>query len=90
MRRRFSEPLALLVNSYNPPPSYSSNAGNNQASGARLINTVGNTGTNQPRVFRCYNCNGEGHMAKQCTARKRVKDFEWFKEKMLLAQAQEA
>ncbi|GJS45058.1 hypothetical protein Tco_0595179 [Tanacetum coccineum] len=29
------------------------------------------------------------HMAKKCTARKRVKDSEWFKEKMLLAQAQE-
>ncbi|GJV31603.1 hypothetical protein Tco_1392003 [Tanacetum coccineum] len=29
-------------------------------------------------------------MAKQCTAKKRVKDYEWFKEKMLLAQAQEA
>ncbi|GJQ90781.1 hypothetical protein Tco_0001920 [Tanacetum coccineum] len=28
-------------------------------------------------------------MAKQCTARKRVKDSEWFKDKMLLAQAQE-
>nr|GEY23144.1 retrovirus-related Pol polyprotein from transposon TNT 1-94 [Tanacetum cinerariifolium] len=28
-------------------------------------------------------------MAKQCTARKRVKDSEWFKEKMLFGQAQE-
>ncbi|GJX87378.1 hypothetical protein Tco_0339392, partial [Tanacetum coccineum] len=33
---------------------------------------------------------GEGHIAKQCTAKKRVKDAEWFKDKMLLAQAQEA
>ncbi|GKB34477.1 hypothetical protein Tco_0879419 [Tanacetum coccineum] len=32
----------------------------------------------------------EGYMAKQCTAKKRVKDFEWFKDNMLLAQAQEA
>ncbi|GJV95279.1 retrovirus-related pol polyprotein from transposon TNT 1-94 [Tanacetum coccineum] len=32
----------------------------------------------------------EGNMAKQCTARKRVKNYEWFKDKMLLAQAQEA
>ncbi|GKB04297.1 hypothetical protein Tco_0832440 [Tanacetum coccineum] len=29
-------------------------------------------------------------MAKQCTARKRVKENEWFKDKMLLAQVQEA
>ncbi|GKG20073.1 hypothetical protein Tco_0379874, partial [Tanacetum coccineum] len=29
-------------------------------------------------------------MAKQCIIKKRVKDFEWFKEKMLLAQVQEA
>ncbi|GJY95576.1 reverse transcriptase domain-containing protein, partial [Tanacetum coccineum] len=50
---------------------YAGNAGNNQASGARVINAVGNVGANQPRVIKCYNCNGEGHMAKQCTARKR-------------------
>ncbi|GKB68229.1 putative reverse transcriptase domain-containing protein [Tanacetum coccineum] len=174
MRQRFPKPLALLANTYNPPPSYSSqqiqyqtqpskfyqpyqhyqsntqitqqliqlpplqsyaptvvpqppifqldtgfvaptflptddpiaslnknvqgrwsqgdagNAGKNQASGARVVNPVGNTGANQPRVIRCYNCNGEGHIAKQCTAKKRVKDSKWFKDKMLLAQAQEA
>ncbi|GKC89912.1 reverse transcriptase domain-containing protein [Tanacetum coccineum] len=69
---------------------YTGNVGNNQASGTRVVNNVGNAGANQPRVIKCYNCNGEGHMAKQCTARKRMKDSEWFKEKMLLAQAQEA
>ncbi|GKB79887.1 hypothetical protein Tco_0946782 [Tanacetum coccineum] len=69
---------------------YTGNAGNNQALGALVSNTVGNAGANQTRVVTCYNYNGEGHKAKQCTARKRVKDFEWFKEKMLLAQAQEA
>ncbi|GJR45778.1 ribonuclease H-like domain-containing protein, partial [Tanacetum coccineum] len=68
---------------------YVGNAGNNHASGARVINAAGNIGANQPRVVRCYNFNGEGYMAKQCTARKRVKDSEWFKKKMLLAQAQE-
>ncbi|GJR30198.1 hypothetical protein Tco_1106430 [Tanacetum coccineum] len=31
--------------------------------------------------------NVQGHMAKQCTARKGVKDSDWFMEKMLLAQA---
>ncbi|GKD46484.1 retrovirus-related pol polyprotein from transposon TNT 1-94 [Tanacetum coccineum] len=48
-----------------------------------------NAWANQIRVIRCYNCNGEGHIAKQCTAKKRVKDSEWFKDKMLLDQAQE-
>ncbi|GJU33300.1 retrovirus-related pol polyprotein from transposon TNT 1-94 [Tanacetum coccineum] len=33
---------------------------------------------------------GEGHIAKQRTAKKMVKDFEWFKDKMLLTQAQKA
>ncbi|GJZ78230.1 integrase, catalytic region, zinc finger, CCHC-type containing protein, partial [Tanacetum coccineum] len=69
---------------------YESNAGKNQASRARVVNIVGNAGTNQQRVIRCYKCNSEGHIAKQCTTKKRVKDSEWFKEKMLPAQAQEA
>ncbi|GKD03856.1 integrase, catalytic region, zinc finger, CCHC-type containing protein [Tanacetum coccineum] len=50
------------------------NARKNQASGVRTVNPVGNTGANQPRVIRCYNCNGEGHIAKQCTAKKRVNE----------------
>ncbi|GJW57940.1 reverse transcriptase domain-containing protein [Tanacetum coccineum] len=54
---------------------YAGNAGNNQALGARVINVVRNTGGNQPRVIRCYNCNGEGHMAKQCIAKKRVTEI---------------
>ncbi|GKB77062.1 integrase, catalytic region, zinc finger, CCHC-type containing protein [Tanacetum coccineum] len=69
---------------------YTGNAGNNQASGALVSNTVGNAGANQTRVVTCYNCNDEGHISKQCTAKKRVKYSEWFKDKMILAQAQEA
>ncbi|GJW91554.1 integrase, catalytic region, zinc finger, CCHC-type containing protein [Tanacetum coccineum] len=72
------------------PQGYAGNAGKNQASRARVVNTVGNARTNQPRVIRCYNCKGEGHIAKQCTAKKGMKDTEWFKDKMLFAQAQEA
>nr|GEX29668.1 integrase, catalytic region, zinc finger, CCHC-type, peptidase aspartic, catalytic [Tanacetum cinerariifolium] len=40
------------------------------------------------RVIVCYNCKGEGHMAKQCTNPKRKSDAEWFKDKVLLVQAQ--
>ncbi|GJV42540.1 hypothetical protein Tco_1420980 [Tanacetum coccineum] len=32
---------------------------------------------------------GEGHMARQCTQQKRLKKSEWFKKKMLLAEALE-
>nr|GFA04389.1 hypothetical protein [Tanacetum cinerariifolium] len=36
----------------------------------------------------CYNCKGEGHMSKQCTKPKRKRDKAWFKDKVLLVQAQ--
>nr|GEW08564.1 hypothetical protein [Tanacetum cinerariifolium] len=42
----------------------------------------------KPRVIVCYNCNGEGHVSKQCTKPKRKQDAEWFKDKVLLVQAQ--
>nr|GEW12818.1 hypothetical protein [Tanacetum cinerariifolium] len=40
------------------------------------------------RVIVCYNCKCEGHMSKQCTKPKRKRDAEWFKDKVLLVQAQ--
>nr|GFC55547.1 hypothetical protein [Tanacetum cinerariifolium] len=40
------------------------------------------------RVITCYNYKGEGHMSKQCTKPKRKRDAEWFKDKVLLVQAQ--
>nr|GEW35294.1 hypothetical protein [Tanacetum cinerariifolium] len=36
----------------------------------------------------CSNCKGEGHMSKQCTKPRRKRDAEWFKDKVLLVQAQ--
>nr|GFB43377.1 hypothetical protein [Tanacetum cinerariifolium] len=40
------------------------------------------------RVIVCYNCKGKGHMSKQCTKPKRKRDAKWFKDKILLVQAQ--
>ncbi|GJT08165.1 hypothetical protein Tco_0842627, partial [Tanacetum coccineum] len=36
----------------------------------------------------CYNYKREGHMSKQCTKPKRKRDDSWFKDKVLLVQAQ--
>ncbi|GKB50866.1 integrase, catalytic region, zinc finger, CCHC-type containing protein [Tanacetum coccineum] len=44
----------------------------------------------QARVIKCYNCQGEGHMARQCTQPKRPRNAAWYKEKEMLAEAQEA
>nr|GEW92895.1 hypothetical protein [Tanacetum cinerariifolium] len=40
------------------------------------------------RTVICYNCKGESHMSKQCTKPKRTRDDSWFKDKVLLVQAQ--
>ncbi|GKF49348.1 retrovirus-related pol polyprotein from transposon TNT 1-94 [Tanacetum coccineum] len=54
------------------------------------INTVGSGGQNssQQRVVKCFNCQGEGHMARHCTQPKRKIDVAWYKEKVLLIEAQ--
>ncbi|GKE38472.1 retrovirus-related pol polyprotein from transposon TNT 1-94 [Tanacetum coccineum] len=54
--------------------------------------TLGASGSNsgKQRIVTCYNCKGEGHMSKQCTKPRRKLDDSWFKEKVLLVQAQES
>ncbi|GJX60882.1 retrovirus-related pol polyprotein from transposon TNT 1-94 [Tanacetum coccineum] len=42
----------------------------------------------QAKTVKCYNCQGLGHMGRQCTMPKRKRDAAWFKEKVLLVQAQ--
>ncbi|GJW26464.1 integrase, catalytic region, zinc finger, CCHC-type containing protein [Tanacetum coccineum] len=50
----------------------------------------GNNAGGQERVVKCYNCQGEGHMARQCTQPKRPRNAAWFKEKAMLAEAHES
>ncbi|GKD72641.1 retrovirus-related pol polyprotein from transposon TNT 1-94, partial [Tanacetum coccineum] len=71
--KNLTNTLALLIQSYK--------------TGAQ--NRVGNANPGQARQVKCYNCNGIGHIARNCTHPKRPQDFEYFKDKMLLIQAQE-
>ncbi|GKA02867.1 retrovirus-related pol polyprotein from transposon TNT 1-94 [Tanacetum coccineum] len=52
-------------------------------------NRVSNTNPGQAKQIKCYNYNGIGHIARQCTHPKRPQNSEYFKDKMLLMQAQE-
>nr|GEV75124.1 Gag-Pol polyprotein [Tanacetum cinerariifolium] len=52
-------------------------------------NRVGNVNPGQARPVKCYNCNCTGHIARNCTQPKRPQNFEYYKDKMLLMQAQE-
>ncbi|GKD53434.1 hypothetical protein Tco_1286821 [Tanacetum coccineum] len=49
-----------------------------------------NNAGGQARVVKCYNYQGEGQMARQCTQPKRSRNAAWFKEKAMLAEAQES
>ncbi|GKA37372.1 retrovirus-related pol polyprotein from transposon TNT 1-94, partial [Tanacetum coccineum] len=52
-------------------------------------NRVGNANPGQASQIKYYNCNGIGHIASNCTQPKRPQNSEYFKDKMLLMQAQE-
>ncbi|GJV76890.1 putative ribonuclease H-like domain-containing protein [Tanacetum coccineum] len=54
------------------------------------ISLGGNNTGGQARVVKCYNYQGEGHMARQCTQSKRPRNVAWFKEKAMLAEALKA
>ncbi|GKD65719.1 retrovirus-related pol polyprotein from transposon TNT 1-94, partial [Tanacetum coccineum] len=52
------------------------------------VNRNKGTSTAVPtKVIRCYNCQEEGNMARQCTKPKRPRNLTWFKEKAMLAEA---
>ncbi|GKD63190.1 retrovirus-related pol polyprotein from transposon TNT 1-94, partial [Tanacetum coccineum] len=53
-------------------------------------NTSGTRGnySGQQRIVKCFNCQGEGHMARLCPKPKRKRDATCFREKVLLVKAQ--
>ncbi|GJS74226.1 putative ribonuclease H-like domain-containing protein [Tanacetum coccineum] len=90
-----------LRNSSNPRQQATINDGRvtlQPVQGRQISFAMGTTRTYTPRASGsnsgkqrtviCYNCKGEGHMSKQCTKPKRKRDDSWFKDKVLLVQAQ--
>ncbi|GJU00613.1 integrase, catalytic region, zinc finger, CCHC-type containing protein [Tanacetum coccineum] len=75
--------FAVLVFSPGDDPIACLNKSNATSSG-------GNDASRQARVVKCYNCQGEGHMARQCTQPKRPRNVALYKDKAMLAEAQEA
>ncbi|GKB38701.1 integrase, catalytic region, zinc finger, CCHC-type containing protein [Tanacetum coccineum] len=50
---------------------------------------IGGNYSGQQRVVKCFNFQKEGHMARQCPKPKRKRDATWFRDKVLLVEAQE-
>nr|GFA80596.1 hypothetical protein [Tanacetum cinerariifolium] len=63
--------------------------GNSTAGNGGAQIRAGNVNPGQGKPIKYFNCNGLGHIARNCTQPKRQQNFDYFKDKMLLMQAQE-
>ena len=57
---------------------------------APVAGNYGNGNMNQGNVVKCFNCQGVGHMARNCPSRVDKKDPEYLQKALMLAQKQKA
>ncbi|GJX65202.1 integrase, catalytic region, zinc finger, CCHC-type containing protein [Tanacetum coccineum] len=55
--------------------------------GRANISGIGGNNSGQQRLVKCFNCQGEGHMARHCPKPKRKRDATWFRDKVLLVES---
>nr|GEU70825.1 putative reverse transcriptase domain-containing protein [Tanacetum cinerariifolium] len=78
---------------YNPQLQQQGRQGKSYSGTSYKSNATSSGGINAirlARVVKCYNCQGEGYMASQCTQPKRPRNAAWYKDKAILAEAREA
>ncbi|GKC41457.1 retrovirus-related pol polyprotein from transposon TNT 1-94 [Tanacetum coccineum] len=61
---------------------------NKQLRNSTYTSGASRSNSGKQRTAICYKCKGKRHMSKQCTKPKRKQDDSWFKDKVLLVQAQ--
>ncbi|GKB15616.1 hypothetical protein Tco_0849539 [Tanacetum coccineum] len=96
MRERNQDPLALVSPQYgsiHPIQHYSTTYSSTPLamtypSAPANISRTGGNNSGQQRVVKCFNCQGECQMARQCPKPKWKRDVTWFRDKVLLVEAQ--
>ncbi|GJW22956.1 retrovirus-related pol polyprotein from transposon TNT 1-94 [Tanacetum coccineum] len=76
-----------IANNHGRPFQRNNARGNAGVGNAGGQNRVSNVNPGQAKPIKSYNCNGLGHIARECPWPKRPQDSNYFKDKMLLMQA---
>ncbi|GJS54625.1 hypothetical protein Tco_0627987 [Tanacetum coccineum] len=88
LRERNQDPLALVANQQMTPPHF--NTYQSSYNNPQILQQFPPSRTPSGIPLRCHIFGGVTHMARQCTQLKQPRNAAWYKEKAMLAEAQEA